>query len=255
MSIAALRSSLVVLLAGLPALCLSQSDAQPGWISSTTTRVKPQMRQEFEASLKQVVAAHRRAGIPWFLTLQDVAGDTMAYTTVVPVAKFGDLDGAPVVARVLGEQGWRKLSRRLDRCYTTQSRQYSVRQPDLEIDRAEVPVRVYWLETRTLVAQGRMDEYLGWLRSDYLPALQKAGVAHFLVSRPLFGGEGGEVVTSRMLRDLAEIDEGPVLARALGETGARAANARSAPLVHSSTTRIVQVRTDLSYSTAALPSR
>jgi hypothetical protein len=212
------------------------------------------MRQEFEASLKQVVAAHRKAGIPWFLTLQNFAGDTTEYTTVVPVARFGDLDGPPVVLKVLGEQGWRTLSRKLDRCYTTQSRQYAVRQPELEIDRVDVPIRVYWLETRTLVAQGRVDDYLSWLKSDYLPALQTAGVAHFLVWRPVFGGEGGEVVSSRMLRDLAEIDDGPVLTKALGEAGARAVNAKAAPLVRSSTTRIVLLRTDLTYSTA-VPAR
>jgi hypothetical protein len=111
----------------------------------------------------------------------------------------------------------------------------------------------YWLETRTLVAQGRMDDYLTWLKNDYRPALEKADVAHFFVSRPIFGGEGGEVVSSRMLKNLAEIDDGPVLTKAPGEAGALAVNARSVPLVRSSITRILLKRTDLSYSTAGPP--
>jgi hypothetical protein len=122
-----------------------------------------------------------------------------------------------------------------------------VRQPELEINKVNGPMGVYWLETRTLVAQGRMDDYLTWLKNDYLPALQTAGVTHFFVSRPIFGGEGGEVVASRMLKNLAEIDDGPILTKTLGETEARAVNARSVPLVRSSNTRIVLVRTDLSY--------
>jgi hypothetical protein len=211
------------------------------------------MRQEFEAALREIVTAHKRAGIPWLLTLQNFAGDTTEYTTVVPVMKFGDLDGPPVVAKVLGERGWEHLSRKIDRCYTSQTRQYAVRQPRLEINKADVPTGVYWLETRTRVAQGRMDDYLAWLENDYRPALEKAGVAHFVVSRPIFGGEGGEVVSSRMLKNLAEIDGGPILTRALGEAGALAVNARSVPLVRSSTTRIVLVRTDLSYSAAGPP--
>jgi hypothetical protein len=253
MCIPALRLASVVLVTGLSTVCLAQTDAQPGWTGSTTTRVKPEMRQKFEACLKQIIAAYKKAGIAWFLTLQNVAGETTEYTTVVPVMKFGDLDGPLVVASVLGEQGWEKLSRKIDRCYSTQTRQYAARQAELEIDKVDVPMGAYWLETRTLVAQGRMEDYLTWLKNDYRPALEKAGVAHFLVSRPIFGGEGGEVVSSRMLKNLAEIDGGPVLTRALGEAGALAVNARSVPLVRSSTTRIVLVRTDLSYSTAGSP--
>jgi hypothetical protein len=245
-----LRWPALVLAAGLPAVGFAQGEARSGWIGSTTTIVKPEMRREFEAALKQIVAAHRKAGTPWFLTLQNLAGDTTEYTTVVPVTRFGDLEGPPFLVKVLGEPGLETLSRKLDRCYTAQARQYSIRQPELEIDRTDVPVGVYWLETRTLVVQGRMDDYLAWLKNDYLPALQRAGVAHLSVSRPIFGGEGGEVVSSRPLESLAEIDGGPVLAKALGETGARAVNARAAPLVRSSTTRIVMVRSDLTYSTA-----
>lgn len=251
--IPALRLASVIFVTGLSTVCFAQTDARPGWIGSTTTRVKPEMRQEFEASLKQIMGAYKKAGISWFLTLQNFAGDTTEYTTVVPVMKFGDLDGPPVVVKVLGEQGWGNLSRKIDRCYTAQNRQYAVPQAELEIHKGDVPVGVYWLETRTLVTQGRMDDYLTWLKNDYRPALEKAGVAHFLVSRPIFGGEGGEVVSSRMLKNLAEIDGGPVLTKALGEAGALAVNARSIPLVRSSTTRILLMRSDLSYSAAGPP--
>lgn len=251
--IAALHLSAVVLVTGLSTVCFAQTEAGPGWTGSTTTRVKPEMRREFEASLREIVAAHKKAGIPWFLTLQNFAGDTTEYTTVVPVMEFGDLDGPPVVVKVLGAEGWERLSRKIDRCYTTQTRQFALRQPRLEIHKADVPMGVYWLETRTMVAHGRMDDYLAWLENDYRPALEKGGVAQFVVSRPIFGGEGGEVVSSRMLKNLAEIDGGPVLTKALGEAGALAVNARSVPLVRSSTTRIVLVRADLTYSTAGPP--
>jgi len=248
--IPALRLVTAVLAMGISPLCLSQTDSGPGWIGSTTTRIKPERRLEFEATVSQIMAAYKKAGVPWFLTLQNFAGETTEYTTVVPVSRFGDLDGPPVVVKVLGEQGWGKLSRKIDRCYTAQTRQYAARLPDLEINKGDAPMGVYWLETRTLVAQGRMDDYLTWLKNDYLPALEKAGVSRFFVSRPVFGGEGAEVVSSRMLKNLAEIDGGPVLTKALGEEGARVVNARSVPLVRSSTTRIVLVRTDLTYSTA-----
>jgi hypothetical protein len=228
--------------------CFAQSDVLPRWTGSTTTKVKPEMRQEFEGYLKQLIAAYKKAGTPWFLTLETFAGDTTEYTTVVPVMKFADLDGASIVAKVLGEAGWERLSRKIARCYTAQSCQYGTPHTDLEINNPDVPLGIYWVETHTLVAPGKMGDYLNWLKNDYRPALEKAGVARFQVSQPIFGAVAGEIVTMRMLKSLTEIDGGAVLSRALSDEQAHAIAAKSVALVSSSNTRIVRMRTDLSYS-------
>ncbi len=240
--------SATVLVASFSGVCFAQSDVQPRWTDSTTTKVKPEMRQKFQGYLKQLMAAYEKAGTPWFLTLENFAGDTTEYTTIVPVVKFGDLDGPSVVVKVLGEVGWEHLSRNMAQCYTAQTRQYATPQTELEINQKDVPMGIYWVETSTLVAPGRMGDYLNWLQNEYRPALEKAGVAHFQVSQPIFGAVAGEIVTRRMLKNLAEIDGGPLLNKALNEEGARAVNAKSVALVSSSNTRIVRVRTDLSYS-------
>jgi hypothetical protein len=162
--------------------------------------------------------------------------------------KFGDLDGPSVVIKVLGEAGWERLSRNMARCYTAQTRQYATPQTELEINKADVPMGIYWVETSTLVAPGKMGDYLNWLKYDYRPALEKAGVARFQVSQPIFGAVAGEILTTRMLKNLAEIDGGPVLSKVLNDEEARAVGAKSMALVTSSNTRIVRLRTDLSYS-------
>ena len=240
--------SATVLVASFCSVCFSQGEVQPRWMDATTTKVKPEMRREFEGYLKQLIAAYKKAGTPWFLTRETFAGDTTEYTTVVPVMKFGDLDGPSVFAKVLGEGGWKRLSRDMARCYTAQTRQYGTPQTELEINKTDVPMGMYWVETTTRVAPGRMGDYLKWLQNDYRPALEKAGVAHFQVSQPIFGAEAGEIVTMRMLKNLGEIDGGTVLSKALNEEDARAVAAKAVALVSSSNTRIVRVRTDLSYS-------
>ena len=210
--------------------------------------MKPELRQEFEGYVKQLMAAYKKAGTLWFLTLDTFAGETTDYTTLVPVMKFGDLEGPSVVIRVLGQAGWERLSRNMARCYTVQTRQYATPQTELEINQTAAPMGLYWVETATLVAPGKLGDYLNWLKNDYRPALEKAGVARFQVSQPIFGAAGGEVVTRRMLKGLAEIDEGAVLSRALSDEEAQAIAAKLVALVSSSNTRIVRVRTDLSYS-------
>ena len=49
--------SATVLVASFSGVCFAQSDVQPKWTDSTTTIVKPEMRQKFEAYLKQLMAA------------------------------------------------------------------------------------------------------------------------------------------------------------------------------------------------------
>ena len=78
-----------------------------------------------------------------------------------------------------------------------------------------------------LVAPGKMGDYLNWLKNDYRPALETAVVRRFQVSQPIFGAAAGEVVTMRMLKNLAEIDGGAVLSRALTDDQARAVAAKS----------------------------
>jgi hypothetical protein len=208
------------------------------------------MRLEFEGYLKQLVAAYKKAGTRWVLTLETFAGDKTEYTTVAPVMKFGDLDGPSLFASILGEAGWQRLSRKMARCYTAQSCEYSTPHTEIEIDHPDKPLGEYWVETRTQVAGGKMIEYLNWLKSDYRPALEQAGVARFRVSQPVFGAVTGEIVTMRMLENLSEIDGGTVLSRALTDEQVRAIAGKSVPLVNSSNTRIVRTRADLSYSSS-----
>src|SRR5262249_36068677 len=97
--------------------CFAQSVTTPKWSLTTITRVKPDMRQEFESCLRQLTAAYRKGGVPWFATFETFAGDTTEYTTILPVMNFGDLDAPAIAARLFGDTGWQRLSRKLARCY------------------------------------------------------------------------------------------------------------------------------------------
>src|SRR6266849_1346072 len=59
--------------ASFSSVCFAQSDIQPRWTDSTTTKVKPEMRRKFQGYLKQLMAAYEKAGTPWFLTLENFA--------------------------------------------------------------------------------------------------------------------------------------------------------------------------------------
>jgi hypothetical protein len=96
--------------------------------------------------------------------------------------RFADLDGVPLLEKVLGKQGAETLARDLARCYTVPTHQYVLRLPKLGIDKPGVPLQAYWMQTKTLIETAKLETYMRWLADDYRPALEKAGVAQFEVS-------------------------------------------------------------------------
>jgi hypothetical protein len=60
------------------------------------------------------------------------------------------------------------------RCSTVQTRQYATPQTELEINKTDGPVGMYWVETTTLVAPGRVGK-LPELASERLPSGARKG--------------------------------------------------------------------------------
>ncbi len=91
------------------------------------------------------------------------------------------------------------------------------------------------------------------MKDDYVPAMSKAGLANFWVSRPIFGGNLEERTTVRPLHKLAELDEGPLTTKALGAEKARAMTMKQAKIVESVSYTVHRIRTDLSLMPAPPP--
>jgi hypothetical protein len=236
-----------ILAVSIPALCSAQ-DKGPAWLRFQTTTIKPEMRQEFEGYVKQVAAAYKKAGVPLFVVYQNVAGNLNEYTSVLGIVKFAEMDGTSPLVKSLGEEASANLLRNVARCETSQMRYFALPQDDLTINKGQLGT--LFMQTRTVVAAGKMPEYQNWLKNDYKPALEKAGVTQLRVSRQIFGVASNQIESIRMMKDFAEIDGGPILNK-LGADAARALNAKSNGLVQSSRTTIIRVRPDLSVLPAA----
>jgi len=204
------------------------------------------MRQEYEGYVKQVAGAYKKAGALFFVVYQNFAGDLNDYTTVYPIMKFAEMDGPNPLAKVLGEEAWANLQRSVASCLTQQARYFALPQDNLDINKG--PFGTLFMQTRTTIAAGKMDDYLSWMKNDYKPALEKAGVTQFRVDRPIFGAAStNQIETVRMMKDFGEIDEGPLLNHKLGADAARALNAKVSGMVQSTRITIIRIRPDLSY--------
>jgi hypothetical protein len=236
--------ALAILAIATPAL--SQAQDNPAWLRFTVNQVKPEMVQEMEGYFKQLAGGSKKAGLPFYVVYQNFAGNLYEYTTVTPVMKFGDMDNPSPFIKVMGEEGWSNIQRAMNRCRTSAVRYYSLPLNDATIDKAS-SVGPYLMITRTQVEPSKLNDYTAWLKNDYKPAMEKAGVTWLRASRPVFGApQGTYVETVRALKNLAEIDGGPILNKALGVEGARALNAKVGSIVRSSSIKIVTLRSDLS---------
>jgi hypothetical protein len=244
-----LNFAAAVLVIGVPTLCSAQNQG-PTWIRFQTTRIKPDMSVEYEGYVKQVAAAYKKSGAPLFVVYQNVAGDLTEYTSVLLMMKFAEMDGPNPLAKVLGDEALSNIQRGIRNCTVSQIRYFAIPQNDLVISKGEMgPL---FVQTRTLVAQGKIDDYMSWMKTDYKPALEKAGVTQFRASRPIFGAANiNTVETIRMLKDFSEIDGGPILNQKLGADAVRAMNAKVSGIVQSTRVTLIRVRPDLSYLGAA----
>jgi hypothetical protein len=233
-----------LLVVTIPAVCTAQANG-PTWIRFQTTRVRPEMRQEYEGYMKQIAAAFKKTSVPFFITYQNVAGDMTEYTSVMPLMKFAEMDSPSPLIKTLGEEAFGNLLRGAARSQISQIRYYSLPMSDLMINKGATGT--LYMMTRTFLNPGKFPEYEAWLKNDWKPAMEKAGVTQLRVSRPIFGLPSNEIQTVRMIKDFAEIDAGPILQQKLGADAARALNAKTNGMVRATTINIIRIRADLSY--------
>jgi hypothetical protein len=110
------------------------------------------------------------------------------------------------------------------------------------------------MRTRIPVATGKNADYRAFLKNELKPVLEKGGVTWYRVSTPVFGGPPGTVETMRMLKNLGEIDGGPIQTKVLGAPGAQALAAKAAGLTRGpAQNTIMRLRPELSLIPPPMP--
>ena len=244
-----------ILVIGQPMNALAQTAAAPQWLRFNVETVKPDMVQEYEGYKKQLAAAYKKAGLPIYAVLSSYSGNRNEYTTVTFVMKFGDLDGPSPIIKALGQEAFNNLVSGVSRCVTSTTWYFSSPWDDLSIDKGS-PAGQYMLRTRVPIATGKNADYRAYLKNELKPVLEKGGVTWYRVSNPVFGGPAGTVETLRMLKNLGEIDGGPIQTKVLGAAGAQALAAKAANLTRGpAQNTIMRIRPELSLLPPAMPAK
>lgn len=252
-AMASLVSTILVI--ALPLHPSAQTPPAPQWLRFNVEIVKPDMVQEYEGYKKQLAAAYKKAGLPIYAVLSNYAGNRNEYTTVTFVMKFGDLDSPSPLIKALGQEAFTNLINGVARCVTSTTWYFSQPWDDLSIDKG-VATGQYFLRSRVPIATGKNAEYRAFVKNELKPVLEKGGVTWYRVSSPIFGGPAGTVETMRLLKNLAEIDGGPINTKVLGAAGAQALGAKAAAFTRGPTQQtIMMMRPELSLLPPAMPAK
>jgi hypothetical protein len=228
----------------LPAF--AQTTPAEQWSVVTSTQIKPEFRQEYEAAQKELAAAYKKAGMPSRVVVQTILGDYAEYISIAPITKLADLDGPTPAARALGEAASQKLIKRLGGYVVAVHRSTNLALPEISINTPMENPGEYAEVMIMRLFPGKAADFTAFMKNDFLPAMKKADVANFWVSRPIFGGDLLERIAVRPIHKMAELDGGPLIPKTLGQEGAhRLAEKRNA-IVQSTSYIVVRVRPDLS---------
>jgi hypothetical protein len=237
-------SPILALTLAMPCISTGQTEPSPEWSVVTQTQIKPEFRAEYEAAQKEISAAYKKAGVSR-LVVQTMLGDLEEYVSIVPLGKFAEMDGPPVMEKAMGAAPSQQLLRKISGYLLGAHRITMMALSDISIRTPGDPGE-YALVMSWRLAPGKAADFTAFMKNDYLPAMHKADVANLWVNQTIFGGDPNERVLVRPMHKLAEIDAGPPARKALGAEGARLLAVKQAGIVEATHYTISRLRIDLS---------
>lgn len=192
--------------------------AQSQWLSINVVRIKADMLTEYQDFVKnEVIPTLKKAGIKERAAFTTgVFGESYEYVFVSPIENFAQYDSPSPIVRALGEEGARAFGAKARR-FVVSSHTFGVQtRPDLSYEgKMTGPPKLAVINSIHTVP-GKSIAFESIIRNDILPAVKKAGVAGYLVSQTVFGGDPNEYTTLTLTDTFAEIGKGSPVVRGMG---------------------------------------
>jgi hypothetical protein len=214
---------------------LAQQPAAPAATTRyqvTVVRIKPDMINEWiDLQKNEVNPALKKGGVKERTVLQTAIGNSFEYTILTPYPSFAALDAPAVQVAVLGAEAAARLASKVRKCVDVQRTYLINRVNDLAIPQGDA------VASRTIVLrppQGKIQDYLAYLRADVQPVMKKAKaagkIAGYQVATRGAGAAFGEMTTTTYYTKFADLDTGNPIFQVLGESAAAPITAKGTAL-------------------------
>jgi hypothetical protein len=217
------RSAIAAVVAfGLPTLCLAQAAGKqpaPNRSRVQQVHVKPDMVNEWlDLQKNEVVPALKKGGTKTRTVYQTNIGNGFEFLIVTPFAKFAEFDADGAQVKALGQTAAARLAEKLRKCTDSNANWILTELTSISniIPNSPPPAKI--VSTRIRIAPGRMQDFQNLVKTDILPAFQKAKLSNTISNRGM-GANPNDVVVTSPLSKYAELDAPSPLERALGQEG------------------------------------
>ena len=195
------------------------------WMQLTMVHVNPAQIDEYLGVQREITAKIRRGGPAWrMVSRTEPFGDAFQFLILTPLQNVASAEPRP-------DPELTALNARAAK-YIVSQNSYGIRNLT-EIDNP-LPARQapdFMMINIVHVAPGKDQDYYNLMKTDFLPHFTKANMAHVSGSL-VFGGETG-YFHQFYLPNLAALDQGSPVVKALGAAGAQAVTAKFAGIVTS----------------------
>ncbi len=234
----------VAALAALAIPALAQD--HPPIQSVVIYRVKADRIGDFQAALRDHKALLKQNSSTQYRTLWASQSGPREYALVRYYAKWADLDMTQDPALQDHQAEATRIFVRIGQCTESATRIISEVQPDMSITSSgEMPKMVRLI--RNVVKPDRVNDYIALMKSDVMPAVKKAGLKTYVVTRTRFGGPNSEFRSVAGVDSWADMDSPAPVVRAMGDEGYQSFVAKLGPMLVETEFSIFRYMPDLSY--------
>jgi hypothetical protein len=249
-----LASSLVVLsLVSVYPLAQAPKPAaeQPQLALISFTKVRPAMGPKFvDLQTKEVMPAQKKGGSPGRQAFSSgIAGAPGEFVFVTPITNMAMFDEQPPMRKALGDEGAAALNQKLAEVSEPMGSLVARMRPDLSyVPDPKAPPSPLGVITIVELVPGKRAGFETFLKTDVVPAMQKAKVRGYHVMEIVFGENTGGYITVVGMESYAEIGKGHPFEIALGEGGSQKMEVKAAGLITKIHRFISRHRPELSWS-------
>ena len=235
--------SLIVILGASAAPSAWAQEQDAGFINVRVIQVKPDRIAEWEELQKEMSAAMKKAGATRHIW-QVARGGIDTYHIVTYVSELGANDEP--AENPLGATRFAAWAGRVGQCVGDRQVLVLRRYPDLTIPMKDgATPNLMLLALRTTEPDGRT-EYADYLRDQFVPALKKAKVDGFYVSRVFAGDSPDTWVVANMVDKWSDFDTPHPIIETLGQEAGAKVFAGLSPMMERRENVLLSYREDLS---------
>lgn len=171
------------------------------------TEVAPTMVEQYQTHAATVSDAYKKAGLPFRMHYQSLFGRGLSFLSTIPVTEMASWESGTDLEKRMGTAAYQKWLPEYRKTITGATRLFVRPIPENTIQDTPVGSLPIMVMQRTRVEFSRRSEFETRNRTLVIPALKKAGVKRYVLSRVVFGGHSNEYITARLHAGLADAEK------------------------------------------------